>query len=375
MTYPVVDVLVIGGGFYGCMLALHLRRSGFDRILIVERERKLLSRASYANQARVHTGYHYPRSFVTAHRSKVGCSRFARDFPFALRSDFVQLYAVARRRSTVTAAQYQRFLRDIGAPFARARPEHQALFDPRTVTAVFETQEYAFDAARLRDFVARELAEASIEVRLDTELTTLVPNGATVLAELDARSAKDTVVARLVLNCAYASLNANVARSGCAVTPLKHEMAEIVLVAVPPELARVGVTVMDGPFFSCMPFPAEGCHSLSHVRYTPHLTVVDRDGAIDPIRLLADASLHSRFELMVADGARYVPCLRRARFLRSLFEVKTVLLHHEIDDGRPVLVRREVLHPKVLSVLGGKIDGVYDAVERLDQILRGPGFP
>ena len=59
-----VDVMVVGGGFYGCALALHLRRS-FERVVIVEREDGLLRRASYNNQARLHNGYHYPRSFRT----------------------------------------------------------------------------------------------------------------------------------------------------------------------------------------------------------------------------------------------------------------------------------------------------------------------
>src|SRR5262249_37221803 len=50
------DVLVVGGGFYGCLIACHLRRR-YPRVLLVEKQADLLERASYVNQARVHQGY------------------------------------------------------------------------------------------------------------------------------------------------------------------------------------------------------------------------------------------------------------------------------------------------------------------------------
>src|SRR5689334_16069220 len=69
------DAVVVGGGFYGARLALLLRRRG-ERVLLVEREATLLARASIRNQARVHNGYHYPRSVLTSMRSRVNYRRF-----------------------------------------------------------------------------------------------------------------------------------------------------------------------------------------------------------------------------------------------------------------------------------------------------------
>ena len=66
------DAVIIGGGFYGAAIAIYLvKQRGFRRVALVEREAALLMRASYNNQARVHNGYHYPRSFTTAYRSRV----------------------------------------------------------------------------------------------------------------------------------------------------------------------------------------------------------------------------------------------------------------------------------------------------------------
>jgi|HubBroStandDraft_1064217.scaffolds.fasta_scaffold00140_31 glycine/D-amino acid oxidase-like deaminating enzyme len=360
--------IVIGGGFFGCSIALHLRARGFAPVTICEREPQLLARASYSNQARVHNGYHYPRSYLTAWRSRQNMGHFCREFAPAVKSDFTCLYAIAARRSKVMPAQYERFLTDIGASFERAGGNHCRLFEPRLVAAVYVAEEYAFDAARLREILTAQLARAGVVVRLGVEVRRARPDGAAVQVEVETPAGGETLRAPLVVNCTYARTNWNV-RGAASVNELKHEIAEIALVDVPPELKNLGITVMDGPFFSCMPFPAEQCHSLSHVRYTPHGELIDRDGALDPLELTRASGLNSRADSMLADAARFVPLLRRASYRRSLFEVKTVLTHHEVDDGRPMLLRREFGHQGIVSVLGGKLDNVYDVLAELDRLL------
>lgn len=361
------DAIVIGGGFYGCAIALHLVRAGRSNVMVVEREDELLTRASFRNQARVHSGYHYPRSFVTAWRSRVNEPRFRRDYGFAVADNFTQLYAIASRGSRVTANQYEHFMADIGAPFTRAGAAHRALFDSRLVAAVYEVEECAFDALRLRRHFERALAEAGVVVRRGTIVTAAKPGGDSVEVSLRDGEGQRREEASLVVNCTYGRLNRAAPASG--LTLLKHEVTEIALIEPPPPLAHVGITVMDGPFFSCMPFPSEGCHSLSHVRYTPHGHFVDDDGSRDPVAELAAAPPTPRVQYMIADAARYLPCLRSALHVRSLFEVKTVLVRNEVDDGRPILLRRDAGSPRLLSVLGSKIDNIYDAFEALDPLL------
>ena len=78
------DALVIGGGFYGCEVALAMHRAGARRIAVIEAEERLLRRASYVNQARIHNGYHYPRSLLTAQSSRRNFARFCDDYSFAV---------------------------------------------------------------------------------------------------------------------------------------------------------------------------------------------------------------------------------------------------------------------------------------------------
>ncbi len=50
------DAIIVGGGFYGYLLAIHLRKSGAEHVLLMERKSFILQRASYANQTRVYNG-------------------------------------------------------------------------------------------------------------------------------------------------------------------------------------------------------------------------------------------------------------------------------------------------------------------------------
>ena len=88
------DAIIIGGGFFGCTLALHLHRKYKLKVVILERDRDLLQRASFANQARVHNGYHYPRSILTALRSRVNFPRFVSDYTDCVADSFDAYYAV-----------------------------------------------------------------------------------------------------------------------------------------------------------------------------------------------------------------------------------------------------------------------------------------
>lgn len=354
------DVLVIGGGFYGACLALYLRACGLT-VTIVEREQGLLTRASYVNQARIHNGYHYPRNFLTAVRSRRNFSRFLRDFPYAVHRDFVKLYAVASHDSKVTAQQFYDFCLAVGAPIREASPRERALFDHEHIEQVFEVQECAFDAVHLREGLAERLHEAQVDIAFGVDVKRVFhASGESLIVEsADGRRWG----AEHVFACVYADLNALLQRSALPCLPLKHELAEIALVRPAPALGQHGITVVDGPFFSTMPFPSSPAASFSHVRYTPHKAW--RDDIDVPPRIATGWQEPSQFVPMVRDAARFVPAVADTTYVSSLFTAKTTLAANEEDDGRPILLRRDHGLSNFHVVMGGKIDNIYDLISAL----------
>lgn len=362
------DAVIIGGGFYGAAIAVYLaKQRGLKRIVLVERESALLTRASYNNQARVHNGYHYPRSFTTAYRSRINLPRFVHAWPDAVTQNFTKLYAIARRNSKVTAKQFVRFCGEIGAKVEPADQTLRQLFEPRLIEEVFLVEEYVFDSTRLASWAERELKECGVQIRLETCVTKILKgsNGMLRVAMQSNRGAEELSSCRYVFNCTYSGLNQVKGDFPGTRTGLKQEITEMALMLAPPALRGLGITVMDGPFFSMMPFPARGLHTLSHVRYTPHLHWNDQQG-IDPYQKLKQYERVTRVDRIVRDVGRYLPAVLDAQYIDSIFEVKTVLVKNEGDDGRPILFEKHPELPGCYSVLGGKIDNIYDILEKLD---------
>ena len=359
--------VIVGGGFYGARLALMLRAIGRS-VLLVEREADLMSRASLRNQARVHNGYHYPRSLLTSLRSRLNYARFLEEYADCVDRSFPHYYAIGRGMSKITATQFVEFCRRIEAPVVAAPAAVKKLFDPFRIDSVFEVQECAFDAVKLRDRTRRALDVAGVRVSLETEALRLERGDAIVLR---GPGAERTTTTELVLNCTYSRLNRLLGDSGASIIPAKHELTELALVEPPPELAGAAVTVMDGPFFSLMPYPSRGLFTLSHVRYTPHANWYDRPGeSLTDVALpRVGTSRASRFTHMVRDAERYLSVMRGCRYADSLWEVKTVMPRSEQDDSRPILLQRSAEFPSCLTVLGAKIDSVYDVEDALRDVL------
>lgn len=364
MTMNDYDVVIIGGGFYGCCLALFLR-SVKARVLVIEAGTGLLERASRVNQAQIHTGFHYPRSFTTAIRSRALQERFVRDFKHAVVRDFDMLYAIAAHRSKVSASRFARMFEVIGAPFSPAPQQLRMLFDTKLIEEVFVCREFAFDWSALRNGLHMRLEANAVPVRMGESVETTRCERERVVVCL--AGGKELTTTSL-FNVTYANINNLALRSGLAPLPLKHELAEVALVEPPPELARLAVTVMDGPFFSSMPYPAEKLYSLTHVRYTPHFSWVDSSKDVSPYQIKDRVPKELRWRYMVQDAKRFLPCLKDVIYRHSLFDLKTVLVKNERDDGRPILLQRHSDGPRIYSVMGAKIDNIYDLFEELPQM-------
>ncbi|WP_069471507.1 FAD-dependent oxidoreductase [Candidatus Marithrix sp. Canyon 246] len=349
--------LVIGGGFYGCLVALELNKHG-HQVILVESENDFMQRASYINQARIHQGYHYPRSFLTALRSRQNFTHFVKEFPECVDNSFDKYYAIAHQ-SKVSAVQFYKFCQRIGAPVSEAPDDIKKLFNRHLINDVFKVKEYAFDAVILKEIIATKLAKTDIDIRLNS---TVIHIEKDVVVIQEGQNQKTITVDR-IFNCTYSNLNRLIVDAKLEMIPLKHEYTEMALIEVPDPLKKVGITVMDGPFFSCMPFPSRKLHSLSHVRYTPHYHWVDRE---EKEYIHKSDSLYTA---MIRDAARYLPLLMNSNYIESLWEIKTVLPQSEGDDSRPILFKESEKAPGVFSVMGGKIDNIIDIREQVQKVI------
>lgn len=364
-------IVIVGGGFFGMYIAEYFAKSGHD-VKLYEKEKDFMSRASFNNQARVHNGYHYPRSILTALRSRISFPRFVDEFQNCIDSDFEKYYLICNQLGKVTANQFLKFCERIGAPCEPAPSHMQKLVNPALVDACYSVREYAFDAIKLRDDMLARLLASPAELRLGTSVDKVCQHNDGLIVSLSDITSGETeeIYADHVFNCTYSRINYMLEKSGIDLIPLKHEMIEMCLVDVPEELKKVGLTVMCGPFFSVMPFPSKGLHSFSHVRYTPHYEWFDEKNMAykDPHRKFDDDRKNSAWMYMQKDAMRYLPILSECKYESSLWEIKTLLPRSESDDSRPILFRPHHGLRGFHCIMGGKIDNVYDALDTIDSL-------
>ncbi len=379
LSVDTYDRIIIGAGLYGLYAALFCCRRG-QRVLVLECDPAPFRRATYINQARVHQGYHYPRSISTAMKSAGYFERFNRDYGFCINREFDQIYATSSKYSWSDSRQFKEFCRAAHIPCEELHPGNY--FKEGMCDGAFRTREYTYDAAILKEHLLKELGEypKTLEMKFGVRIKSVSRKGDVYVIGTEDRGA---YASRFVLNAAYAGANQILDMAGGEKFAVKYELCEIILCDVNDKLSSVGLTVMDGPFFSIMPFGRTGCHSLTSVTFTPHATSCrdvpvflcqeKSDGYCSAFRLgnCNDCSARpaTAFPYMENLARKYMLDDYKFEYRSSLFSMKPVLMSSEIDDSRPTLIRKYSENPAFVSVLSGKINTVYD----LDEVLEDGG--
>lgn len=370
------DKIIIGAGLYGLYSALFCG-SRSQNVLVLECDPTPFRRATYINQARVHQGYHYPRSISTAMKSAGYFERFNKDYGFCINREFNKVYATSSEYSWTDGEQFKNFCKAANIPCEELYPEK--FFKEGMCDGVFMTREYTYDAMILKDYYLDKLNPLkNVEIRFGVNISNIEKHQD--FYEIELEDDKEKYQTDFLLNATYAATNQILDMLGYEKFGIKYELCEIILCDVNKNLEDYGFTVMDGPFFSIMPFGKTGLHSLTSVTFTPHSTSYDpvptfpcqkkaREGYCSTKHLGncndCKARPETAFSYMANLARKYLKDSYEFTYNSSLFSMKPILMSSEIDDSRPTVVRTYSKNPTCVGVLSGKINTVYD----LDEVL------
>ncbi len=379
MKSAAFDFVIVGGGIFGCYAALYLAGKG-GRVCLIEKEDRLFQKASLVNQARLHGGYHYPRSMATAALSDEHKARFTAEHRPFVNFAFEKFYAIDRFGSFTDPQQFERFCRHLDIRCERV-PEHP-LFNYERLESLYRTEEYSFDPVLLGNFYRQKIdAMAGITVLTNTRLTQALINGQqwVLEAKRQQEDLSETLIldTPVVINATYAATNALNRLFGVDELALTHELSEIAFVHSP-QFNGKGLTVMDGPFGSIMPYGLSGLLSLSSVAYTHHkisyddLPTFECQVPEDPRCRPAAPGICtecprrpvSNAYKMLAQMQQYYDDSVQFEHLFSYFTIKSKLKASYIDDGRPTEIARLRDEPSFYCLFAGKVNSIYE-VEKI----------
>lgn len=338
------DYCVIGAGIYGRYvsnkLAKHVNVISVAKDDSLEFEQSTQGTASLVNQARVHNGYHYPRSITTAMHSVKQYTKFKNEFKDAIIDNFSQIYAIPRFGSLTSPKQFEKFTNDLGI---RCDEFSNHMIDKYNVEKAWLTDEVAIDTHKMMQqlqFNHRFVNSEVKRIRYSKD-------------KYEITTSTCTIYAKRIVNCTYAGIT-QIERmcDRAPTTKVVYEACEIALFEVPDEMKSLGFTFMDGPFVSCMPFN-DKYHSLTSVLHTPHYE------SLDSIR---DArQTHSQKDVMLQQLSHYLnkELIEKFKYVKSLYVVKTIPKNANVDDNRLVQINQNK-YKDFTTILSGKLNAIYD---------------
>ena len=346
------DFIVIGAGLFGIYASLDLNKKGY-KVLLIDKEKFPYKKASIVNQARVHRGYHYPRSITTALASNDFSERFIKDHANLINNEFSHFYGIDKFGSLTNSREFIRFADFLGLDYEETRITEP--FSKERLEALFKVQEYSFDPFLLREFYLNKLNKTKIDTRYSTFVKSAEKDIDSWKLKLKSFDKDENFVeCSNLINATYASINEINQIFKIKRIEVITQLSEILFINCEDFISKA-LTVMDGPYISMMPFGFSGLHSLTSVVYTHHnnLSEFKKDNN-------AFSSTKSNKEKILKQLSNYFSNDFKVVNHGSLFTFKTKLKSSHIDDSRPTNIYKLSDKPGFYQLFSGKISSIYE---------------
>ncbi len=322
-----MKIRVLGGGLYGCHVALNLLRDGHE-VELHEISDRLFSGASGNIPARLHTGAHYPRSMFTRKACQKHYAEFMKHYGDFTRHVPVNIYAIAEKDSIFDFGTYKKILHN-EVPFLKVSSPRE--FGLQNVEGAIQIDERHIIVDQLREFFEKELSSV---VRFGMKA--------------DSRDWDQTIDATFCAN-----ENNGVDR---------YEVCLTVLLKGPAEKA---VTIMDGPFPSLYPWDEiKGICSLTSARFTPIAKTKTWEEAKWKLDVIKDDNylLNSQASRMFDQIMHFYPQFYD-NFEVIDYRLAIRAMPHSAADSRLVDVVKIDEH--TLRIRAGKMDAIFQAMNEI----------
>lgn len=187
-----MKVAIIGAGWYGCHVALELKKNGFD-VEIYEKNAHIFSETSGRFGIRLHRGPHYPRSKKTRLVCHDNFDAFLSLYPELIEDHSLSIYALG----ILDAHNYPpKVSKDVFNAVCEEVSSAQK-FPPDASPLTNVQSSYNLDepsiaiGERLRNYFEKKLSDARIPIYLNQEIQSIVP-GENCAYIVDAQGSEQT---------------------------------------------------------------------------------------------------------------------------------------------------------------------------------------
>ena len=330
-----MKIAIIGSGFYGCSLAITLSKK--NKVDLYEKEQNIFNGASSCNQFRYHSGYHYPRSQKTVNEINKSKKDFVSFFSNGVFKKTKNIYAIANK-SKVNFKKYSKFLKKNKLYFKQVN----ILDDVSTIEKSIIVKEKILDFFKTKKKLLNKIKKNKVNLYLNKEFKR------SYLKNYDK-----------VLIATYS--NNNFVLSNLGIKKLeknKYQLVEKIVIQLPEKYKRKSYVVIDGNFVCVDPFLGTKYHLLSDVKLSKIETLISKYPNFNSQKkkylnkgVIKNKKI-SRFREFIQNSSKYLPFLKKAKYIGSMFVVRAIKINKENTDERVTSVNYH--NKRIISVLSGK---------------------
>jgi len=365
-------VLVVGAGLFGLDVALELDKNGFE-VVLVEKNKQILTGTTLKSLLRVHSGLHYPRDFLTAQQSALGYALFRDKYKDCIYDEFQNYYAIAKHNSKTSAEEFENFADKLGFPYHKIsksfnfKPE----FNTANISEMYHVKEGVLDIPKLRYKFIRKLNQSSIVVKNQEEVVGIEQSikSSSWIATIKGTSSSNAI--RLYREEFRFVVDATHLTSKCFnligdQPNMEYQITHMLNIDY--DAIAVGFTVIDGNFLTIQPL-IENSKVLTTV-YAPLPSVrVRQISKSAPDHWLDANNLEELFSLETAQKeilkavSEWAPGLLDSKIVSTKTGIRVIESNVRDSDRRRSLVR--ILAPNLFSIESTKLDHCIKVTEQL----------
>ncbi len=242
------NILIIGAGVHGCFLAKYLSKKKFN-IFLLEKESDICKGSSGATHNRANRGFHYPRSKQTASECKNAYNYFEKNYKKYFKK--LNSYYCIEKKSKINFKEYVKFFKKNKLKFKIIKSNKY--LKNNNLEGIIQAEEGCFDHLKIKNTLKKYLKKQNINLYFNFDLKKVKKKG----GQLSLISKKNRVITKkidIIINATYDNSNnlIKIFFKNQKTKKYRHQLTEVVVVKS--KIKMPGITIMDGPFATIMPY-------------------------------------------------------------------------------------------------------------------------
>ena len=348
-----MKIAVVGAGFTGCSIALKL--SDEYQVTLFEKEKDILLGASAYNQMRFHYGYHYPRSQKTIDEIKVSKNDFLNFYGKSIFDKTKNFYSIPFKKSKTNPKDFEKFLKKNNLYFKEIKKKN---FLSNNLDKTYEVNEKILNYFTFKKKIKKMLKKTNVKIKVNSEI-----------------KKSDLTLYDKVIVATYSSNNTILKNLGIKIIDkFRYELIEKIVIKLPTKYKNRSFVVIDGDFVCCDPYLGTPYHLLSDVlnskikiikKKFPNFNLAHKKFINKIPRKRLDLTRYNDF---IKKSSYYLPFLKKAKYIKSMYTIRTLKLNKEKTDERTNYLKK--INNKIFVVLTGKWNTSMSIAIKINKLFK-----